>query len=124
MVSRCIAILISAWFPTLAVILPLGPTHTTHAVVAGILATVLSFGSLSDNRLRIPTAVVGAWVALSPFVISSTLLEKVLAVSWGMTMFVCMIGPFSAEPLTIRRRAAETEVPPAGSEREFGEAAQ
>ena len=75
MVSRCVAILIGTWFPMLALILPLGPTHTVNAIIAGVLATVLSLASLSDNRFRIATAAVGGWVALSPFLFSSTLLE-------------------------------------------------
>ncbi len=111
MFSRCVAILIGAWLPMLAGILPLGPTHTANAIVAGTLATLLSLASLSDNRFRIATAVVGAWVALAPFVFDSTLLEKVLTVSWGVTMFTCMIGPFSDKPVTIPARAPEAMVP-------------
>jgi hypothetical protein len=98
MLSRSIAILIGTWLSMLAVILPLSPAHRVSALVAGIVGTLLSFASLSDNRARIGAAVVGAWVALSPFIFASTLLEEVLTVSWGMTTFVCMIGPFSAPP--------------------------
>jgi hypothetical protein len=98
MLSRSLAIVIGAWLPMLGVILPLGPVHTANAIIAGIAATVLSFAALSDNRARVATAVVGAWVALSPFIFDSTLLEEVLAVSWGVTTFVCMIGPFSEAP--------------------------
>ena len=66
MFSRCVAILIGAWLPMLAGILPLGPTHTANAIVAGTLATLFSLASLSDNRFRVATAVVGGWVALAP----------------------------------------------------------
>jgi len=98
MLSRSFAIVIAAWLPMLGVILPLGPVHTANAIIAGVAATLLSFAALSDNRARVAAAVVGAWVALSPFVFDSTLLEEVLTVSWGITTFACMIGPFSARP--------------------------
>ena len=81
MLSRAIAILIGTWLSMLAVILPLGPVHRASALVAGIAGTLLSFASLSDNRARIGTAVVGARVALSPFIFASTLIEEVLTVS-------------------------------------------
>jgi hypothetical protein len=95
MVARSVAILVNAWLPVLAAILPLGDFHTTHALIAGAVTTVLALGSLSDDRLRIAAAAVGGWVALSPFVFASTLLEKVLTVSWGVLTIVCMMGPFS-----------------------------
>jgi hypothetical protein len=123
MLSRGLAVLIGAWLPMLAVILPLGPTHTANAIVAGIVATALSFASLSDIRFRVATAAVGGWVALSPFVFSATVVEKVLTVSWGVTMFVCMIGPFSDKPVTIRVPAAPTQAPPAEVEPGFAKAA-
>jgi len=98
MLSRSIAILIGTWLPMLAVILPIGPVHTANAIIAGIAGTLLSFAALSDNRARVGAAVLGAWMALSPFVFDSTLLEEVLTVSWGVTTFVCMIGPLSEPP--------------------------
>jgi hypothetical protein len=98
MLSRSIAIVIASWLPMFAVMLPVGPVHTVNAMVAGILATLLSLMALADSRARVATAVVGGWVALSPFIFSSTLIEEVMTVSWGVTMFVCMIGPFSAAP--------------------------
>jgi hypothetical protein len=98
MFSRSIAILIGTWLPMLAVVLPIGPVHTANAIIAGIVATLLSLAALADDRARIGAAVVGAWVALSPFIFDSTLLEKVLTVSWGVTTFACLIGPFSAAP--------------------------
>ena len=123
MFSRCVAILIGTWLPMLAVILPLGPTHTVNAIFAGTLATLLSLASLADNRFRIATAVVGGWVALAPFVFDSTLVEKVLTVSWGVTMFTCMIGPFSDKPVTIPARAPEAKAPVVETEPEYGRAA-
>jgi hypothetical protein len=122
MFSRCVAILIATWFPMLAVILPLGPAHTANTIVAGTVATLLSLASLSDNRARVVTAVVGGWVALAPFVFSSTLVEKMLTVSWGVTMFVCMIGPFSDKPVTILVPAATTQGPPVEVEPAFAKA--
>jgi hypothetical protein len=123
MLSRSVAILIGAWLPMLAGVLPLGPTHTANAIIAGTLATLFSLAALSDNRFRIATAVVGGWVALAPFVFDSTLLEKVLTVSWGVTMFVCMIGPFSDKPVTIPALAPEAKAPAVETEPEFAKAA-
>ena len=123
MVSRCVAILIGTWFPMLALILPLGPTHTVNAIIAGVLATVLSLASLSDNRFRIATAAVGGWVALSPFLFSSTLLEEVLTVSWGVITFVCMIGPFSDKPVTMHTDVLATRATPVETTPEFAKAA-
>jgi len=98
MLSRSFGILVGAWLPMLGVMLPLGPVHTANALIAGVVATLLSFAALSDDRARVAAAVVGGWVALSPFIFDSTLIEEVLTVSWGVTMFVGMIGPFSAAP--------------------------
>ena len=123
MFSRCVAILIGTWLPMLAVILPLGPTHTINAIFAGTLATLFSLATLSDNRFRVATAVVAGWVALAPFVFDSTLVEKVLTVSWGVTMFTCMIGPFSDKPVTIPARAPEAKAPAVETEPEFAKAA-
>ena len=123
MFSRSVAILIGAWLPMLAGILPLGPTHSANAIVAGTLAALFSLASLTDNRFRTATAVVGAWVALAPFVFDSTLVEKVLTVSWGVTMFVCMIGPFSDKPVTIPARVPEAKLPVFEAEPEYAKAA-
>jgi hypothetical protein len=116
MFSRSIAILIGTWLPMLAVILPLGPAHTANAIVAGVAATLLSFAALADDRARVGAAAVGAWVALSPFIFDSTLLEKVLTVSWGVTTFVCLIGPFSASPRVEVVRGPQAQVPPVADE--------
>jgi hypothetical protein len=115
MLSRSIAILIGTWLPMLAVMLPIGPVHTANAIVAGIAATLLSLAALADDRARIGAAVVGAWVALSPFIFDSTLLEKVLTVSWGVTTFVCLIGPFSERP-RVEAVPAPAAAPPAADE--------
>jgi hypothetical protein len=90
--------------------------HTANALIAGILATALSLAALADDRARIGTAVVGAWVALSPFVFTSTLLEEVLTVSWGVTIIVCMIGPFSAAPHVEIVGAPQARKPPVEEE--------
>jgi hypothetical protein len=110
MLSRSIGILIGVWLPMLAVTLPIGPVHTANALIAGILATLLSLAALADDRARIATAVVGAWVALSPFIFTSTLIEEVLTVSWGVTIFLCMIGPFSDAPRVEIARALATPI--------------
>ena len=112
MLSRSIAILIGPWLPMLAVVLPIGPVHTANAIVAGTIGTLLSLAALADNRARYAAAVVGAWVALSPFIFDSTLIEEVLTVSWGTTMFVGLIGPFSQTPQVELVPAPATRVPP------------
>ena len=99
MLSRMLAIVISSWLPVLGVILPVSAAHRTNALVAGIAATVLSAFSLVDRRARYGAALVAAWVAFVPFlIVRSTLLETVLTVSWGVTMFSWLIGPFSESP--------------------------
>jgi hypothetical protein len=123
MLSRSVAILIGAWLPMLGVVLPLGPVHTANALIAGIAATLLSLAALSDDRARIATAVVGAWVALAPFIFDSTLIEEVLCVSWGVTMFVCMIGPFSQAPRVEAVGAPAKHVPPVEDEAVYARAA-
>jgi hypothetical protein len=123
MLSRSFAVLIGSWLPMLAVMLPLGPVHRVNAIVAGIAATLLSLAALSDNRARIAAAVVGGWVALSPFIFSATPIEKVLTVSWGVAIFVCLIGPFSDAPRTEVIRTPETRVPPVEEEPTFSRAA-
>lgn len=123
MLSRSVAILIGSWLPMLAVMLPLGRFHTANAIIAGIAGTLLSLAAMSDDRGRIGAAVVGAWVALSPFIFPATLLEKVLTVSWGVTMFVCMIGPFSHAPVVTASRAPKKATPPVEDEPELARAA-
>ena len=118
MFSRSIGVLLTTFLPTLAVILPLGSVHTTSNLVAGILASLLAGLSLVDNRFRFAVATIGFYVALSPFLFWSTLTEKVLAVSWGVTTFTAMIGPFSEAPRITRSRvpaivAPKTSAPPA-----------
>ena len=102
MLSRPLAILLASTLPTAAAIVPMGPAHTANAVIAGTLATILAAVSLASDRARIATAVLGFWVALSPFIFWSTLAEEVVTVSWGVLMFSWMIGPFSA-PFEVTR---------------------
>jgi hypothetical protein len=123
MLSRSISILLSAWLPMLAAILPIGPVHFWNAIIFGTLATLLSFAALSDNRARVGMAIVGAWVALSPFIFDSTLIEEVLTVSWGVITFVHLIGPFSEAPRVTVTRVPETHTPPHEEEPVFARAA-
>jgi hypothetical protein len=50
-------------------------------------------------------ALIGVWVALTAFIFQSTLLEEVVAVSWGVSMFTLMVGPFS-DPFRVTRTAS------------------
>jgi len=69
------------------------------------------------------TAIVGAWVALSPFIFSATLIEKVVTVSWGVAVFVHLIGPF-ADPVQVSvTRPLTTRTPPLEEERTYARAA-
>jgi hypothetical protein len=97
MLSRSLGIIIASWLPCLALMLPLSPFHTANAIVAGVAATVLAALSFADDRARIGAAVIGAWVAFTPFVFRSSLTEIVVSVCWGVTMFVGLGGPFSQE---------------------------
>ena len=98
MLSRVLGVTIATWLPALALILPMGRFHTANALLAGLAASVLAGFSLVSDRARVAAAVIGAWVAFTPFVFKSTLIELALAVSWGVTMFVALTGPFSQAP--------------------------
>jgi hypothetical protein len=113
MFSRMLAIVIASWLPMLGVILPVGAAHRANALIAGIAATVLSAFALGDQRARVGAALVGAWVALSPFVLGSTLIEQVMTVTWGVAMFTWLIGPFSAAPAVTVVAGAAKAAPPA-----------
>ena len=102
MLSRSLAILFASWLPVAALILPLGPAHRISALVSGILGTALSGFALASDRARVGGAIIGAWVALTAFIFPSTLLEEVIALSWGISMVACLAGPFSAPPATFR----------------------
>jgi hypothetical protein len=109
-----LAIVISSWLPVLGVILPLSPAHRANALIAGIACTLLAALSLVANRARFGAALVAAWVAFVPFVIlDSTLLDTVLDVTWGVTMFSWLIGPFSQPPAItwVRPTAAPASSP-------------
>jgi len=123
MLSRSISILIGAWLPMLAAVLPIGPLHLWNALICGTIATLLSFAALSDDRARIGMAIVGAWVALSAFIFRSTLIEQVLAVSWGVATFVHLIGPFSDAPRVTVVRIPDAHTPPREEEFDFARAA-
>ncbi len=112
MFSRSLAILIAPWLPAAAVILSLGPAHTMNDLIAGTLAVILSAFALISRRVSFAVSVVAAWVALTAFIFPSTLVEEVVAVSWGVAMFTCMSGPFSRAP-DIYRSASLQATPPA-----------
>jgi hypothetical protein len=98
MLSRSLALLFIPALPFVPLIAPFGTAHTANAIVAGAIATVLAVFSLVDNRARVAVSIVGAWVALAPFIFDSTLLEKVVTCSWGVSTFLLMVGPFSEAP--------------------------
>jgi hypothetical protein len=101
MFARCLALLFIPILPFVPLMAPFGPAHATSAIVAGVVATVLAALALVDDRARVALAVVGGWVALSPFILRSTLTEEVIAVCWGVSTFMLMAGPFSARPRSI-----------------------
>ncbi len=113
MFSRSLAILIAPWLPAAALILSLGPAHTANYLIAGTLAVILSAFSLIDRRVGFAVGVVAAWVAFTPFIFESTLVEQVIASSWGVAMFACMGGPFSEAPRV--ERVASVPVTPSAS---------
>ena len=117
MFSRMLAIVVASWLPVLGVILPVGAAHRANALVAGVAATVLSAFALGDRRARAAGALVGAWVALSPFVLGGTLIEKVMTVTWGVAMFTWLIGPFSDAPVVTFVPAIAAAVPAAPAQR-------
>jgi hypothetical protein len=107
----------------LAAILPIGPVHFWNALICGTIATLLSFAALADDRARVGMAIVGGWVALSPFIFDSTLIEEVLTVSWGVLTFVHLIGPFSDAPRVTVTGVPETHTPSREEEPAFARAA-
>jgi hypothetical protein len=106
MLTRCLALLFIPILPFVPLMAPLSPAHATSAVVAGVVATVLAAFALVDDRARAAVAMVGGWVALSPFIFRSTLTEEVIAVCWGVGTFALMMGPLSAPPRSIFVAAA------------------
>jgi len=106
MLTRCLALLFIPILPFVPLMVPFSTAHATSAIVAGVVATVLAAFALVDDRARAAVAVVGGWVALSPFIFRSTLTEEVIAVCWGVSTFALMMGPFSAAPRSIFVAAA------------------
>ena len=101
MLGRCLALLVIPMLPWAPLMTPFSRAHAANAIIAGIVATVCAAFSLVDYRARVAAAVVGGWVALSPFIFRATLLEECIAVTWGVTTFVLMVGPFSDRPRSI-----------------------
>ncbi len=98
MLGRSLALLFIPVLPFVPLMAPFGRANAASAIIAGIIATACAAFSLVDQRARIATAVVGGWVALSPFIFPGTLLEEWIAVTWGVSTFVLMVGPFSDRP--------------------------
>jgi hypothetical protein len=112
MLSRSFAIVFASFLPTAALIFPFSPAHKINALIAGTLATVLAGLSMAYDRARLGAVVIGAWVALTPFIFPSTFLEQVLTVCWGTMMFVSLAGPFSDAPRSTWESAPQTERAP------------
>jgi hypothetical protein len=100
MLSRIAGVLMVAFLLTAPLVIPMGPAHTANAFIAGSLALLFAFGALADERARLGLALVGGWVALSPFILWSTLAEQVVTVSWGVSTFVLAMGPLSEQKVT------------------------
>ncbi|HXJ21280.1 MAG TPA: hypothetical protein VMT03_13705 [Polyangia bacterium] len=106
MFTRSLAILLAPLLPMSALIFPMGTLHRVDDLVAGTIVTILSAFALGNDRARVGGAVVAGWVALAALVFPSSLLEEVLALSWGTLMFAWLAGPFSAPPRVTREPAA------------------
>jgi hypothetical protein len=100
MLSRIVGLLMVAFLFTAPFVVPMGPAHTANAFIAGSLALLFALGALADERARLGLALVGGWVALSPFLFWSTLAEQVVTVSWGVSTFVLAMGPLSEVRVT------------------------
>jgi hypothetical protein len=109
MFTRCIALLLIPVLPFVPLMANFGGATTANAVIAGALAMALAFASLIDDRARVGVALIGAWVAFSPFVFRSSMLEDIVAVCWGVSTFVLMAGPFSDRPRVIVAPATRAE---------------
>jgi hypothetical protein len=101
MLGRCLALLFIPVLPWVPLMAPFGRVQAANAIIAGIIAIVCAAFSLVDYRARVAAAVVGGWVALSPFIFRATLLEEWILVTWGVCTFVLMVGPFSDRPRSV-----------------------
>ncbi|HVR01933.1 MAG TPA: hypothetical protein VMT47_07370 [Polyangia bacterium] len=123
MLSRSIGIIIATWLPCLALMLPISPLHTANFIVSGLVATALAMFSMGSDRARLGVAVIGAWVAFTPFVFRSTFTELVVAVCWGVTMFATIGGPFSESHRVTRMPVVQRPSAPAEAHEELRVAA-
>ena len=111
MLSRLFAISLVAWLPFASWMVPMSPVFATSTLVLGVIALGLAGLSLIYDRARFALGALGALVAFLPFVFQATPFETIVSVSWGATLLVCMVGPFSASPQITRiapRAAAGT----------------
>ncbi len=110
MLTRALAILIAPCLPLAALIFPFSTANRVSALLAGTLGTVLAAFAFSSDRARFGAAAVGAWAALTalifPMIFPTTLLEEVIALSWGALMLAGLAGPLSAPPAVTRTAAA------------------
>jgi hypothetical protein len=114
-----LAALFSSWLVALGVIVSESAAYQTNALVVGTLATVLAAFSTYDRRARYGAAVLAVWTAFMPFVVSATLVETVLNVSWATVMFPSLVGPFVERPVsTWSRPAVQTPARSVEHERE------
>jgi hypothetical protein len=100
MLSRIVGLLMVAFLFTAPFVFPMGSAHAANAYIAGSLALLCGLAALADERARLGLALVGGWVALSPFIFWSTLTEQVVTVSWGVSTFVLAMGPLSEQRVT------------------------
>jgi hypothetical protein len=105
MLSRVFALSLVAWLPFVSWMVPMSPVFATATLFFGVIALGLAGVSLVYDRARFALGAVGALVAFVPFVFQATMLETVVSVSWGATLLVCMVGPFSAAPEVTRTAA-------------------
>jgi hypothetical protein len=118
MFVRCLALLFIPILPFVPLMADFGPAATASDVIAGSLASALALFSLVNRRARVAVALVGGWVAFSPFVLRMSFFEEVVAVAWGVSTFALMVGPFSDTPRVIIEAAAAPVTPQRESARE------
>jgi len=82
MLSRSLGIVVATWLPGLALILPLSPSHTANAIVAGVAAAAAGSGLAGLGAAGSAVGIaVGAALLYAGFVAPA----RVSALSWPVS---------------------------------------